>query len=189
MATATREAAQHAREQLREKNLSDAHRATAELLGMFRQGAESQTQLNDAKRMIAERVRREAGIDVVRGARRKVMAERAKSASGVRNRSERDALDAEAGRTSSVSSHRASASRIELTASPARVRQLKNAEAERKANLTDGLRRQNRALEALALERRSEEMACRQRMHDAIMCARYGVASEPLQSIRAHVRQ
>ena len=34
--------------------------------------------------------------------------------------------------------------------------------------------------QALALERRTEETASRQRMHDAVMCARYGVPGEPL---------
>lgn len=171
----TRNAASHARDQLRERNLSDAHRSTAELLDRFRQGAEAQTAFNDAKRMMANRVRKQAGLSVVRGARDQATIEKMEAAAALRFRAEQDALDAETSRQRHLETHRASAYRIELEASPERVRQLKVIEAERRASLTGGLRRQNRAREALALERRTEETASRQRMHDAVMCSRYGV--------------
>lgn len=181
---ATRSAAQHAKNQMRERNLSEAHRSTAELLELFRQGAESQTQFNDAKQLMSERVRREAGLNVVRSARTQASRERAKSASVVRRRSEHDALRAQSSRQDGLEARRMSSYRIELAASPDRVRQLKDVEAERKANLTGGLRQQNRALEALALERRSEEAQTRQRMHDAVMCARYGLPGTSLHAIK-----
>ena len=138
------------KDQLRERNLSEAHRSTAELLDMFRKGAEAQTAVNDTKRMMAERVRREAGMSVVSGARCQATSERAQSANRMRLRSERDALEAETNKHQDLEAHRSSAYRVELAASPERVRQLKTIEAERKASLTGGLRRQYRALEVTA---------------------------------------
>ena len=180
MAAATRNAANHARNQVRERNLSDAHRSTAELLDMFRQGAESQNAISDEKRMMADRVRREVGIEVVRSAQRRSKRERAKSARSLREASEKVELQAAAARLAALEGHRNTAYRIELTASPERVRQLKSLEAQRKANMTGGLRRQNQALEALALERRTEDASDRQRMHDSVMCQRYGIAAPSL---------
>ena len=76
--------------------------------------------------------------------------ERMDSASAVRERSGRAALVASNVRQQQLDAHRASAYRIELEASPMRVHQLKKVEAERKAGITDGLRRQYRALEVRA---------------------------------------
>lgn len=174
----TRTAAHTAREQVRQRNLSEAHRSTADLLDKFRQGAESQTAFNDSKRLLAESVRREAGLQVVRSARTRACTERARSASNLRAQSERAELQAERDRLAALEAHRSLAHRVELAASPERVRVLKGVEADRKASLTGGLRRQYRALEALALERRSEEAGDRQRMHDNVMCARYGVPAK-----------
>ena len=174
-AVASRNAATNARNELRERNLSDAHKSTAELLEKFREGSEAQNSINDTKRMLAEKVRKEAGLEVVRGAISKANAEKMASATELRKGSERAAVDAEMGRMQHLEANKASAYRMELAASPERVRQLKTVEAKRKANMGNGLRRQYRALEALALERRTEEAATRQRMHDAVMCARYGM--------------
>jgi len=119
MCMATRNAANDARNRVREDNLTEAHRSTAERLHLFRQSAQAQANLNDAKRMMAERVRELTGV-----------------------------------------------------------------EAARKAGLTGGLRRQYRAMEALAVERRNEDTASRQKMHDAVVCARYGVPGDAINSIQ-----
>ena len=187
-ANESRHAASDARSELRERNLSEAHRATAELLDMFRHGAESQSAFNDAKRLMAERVRKEAGHSAVRAARSKAAADRANSASRAREKAERVAAKADARKQQQLEAHRAAAYRIELEASAERVRQLKEAEAERKASLTGALRRQKLALEALSLERKSSDAAYRQRMHDSVMCARYGVPSSPLHSIHDTIK-
>ena len=143
----SRNAASKAHSRVREHNLLEAHRSTAERLDMFRQSAEAQSALNDAKRMMAERVRREAGIGVVRVALTRANTEKNDAASSIRERSERDTLEAEAGRLQHLESHKHSACRVELEASPERVRELKSVEAARKASLTGGLRRQYRAFE------------------------------------------
>ena len=143
----SRNAASKAHCRVREHNLLEAHRSTAERLDMFRQSAEAQSALNDAKRMMAERVRREAGIGVVRVALTRANTEKNDAASSIRERSERDTLEAEAGRLQHLESHKHSACRVELEASPERVRELKSVEAARKASLTGGLRRQYRAFE------------------------------------------
>ena len=182
-ALATRRAASSARNNVREHNLSEAHRASAERLDLFRQSAEAQSALNDGKRLMAERVRREAGLGVVRGAFSRLTSERGANAAELRRKSEAYMLDAEYGRLQTSQSKVASARGVELVASPARVRQLKSVEERRKAGLTGALREQNRALEALALERRADEAAARQRMHDAIVCAKYGMPHSALSSI------
>ena len=147
MCAQSRDAASKAHSRVREHNLLEAHRATAERLEMFRQSAEAQSALNDAKRMMAERVRREAGLSVVRVALTKANAERTDAAASLRERSERDTLSAEAGRLQKLEAHKLSACRVELEASPDRVRELKSVEAARKAGLAGGLRRQSRAFE------------------------------------------
>jgi colicin import membrane protein len=184
-AAESRNAANRARNRVREANLMEAHRSTAERLNLFRQSAEAQSALNDAKRMMAEQVRREAGLTVVRESLTRASAERAAEATRLRQKKDKEAQRADSGRQRHLEAHKASASRVELEASPERVRELKSIEAQRKAGLTGGLRRQNRAFEALALERREEEAANRQRMHDAVICARYGVpAGVPLHEIK-----
>jgi len=180
----TRSAANDARNRVREDNLTEAHRSTAERLHLFRQSAETQASLNDAKRMMAERVRREAGLDVVRGALTRASSERASLAAELRSRSTRDTHAAETARQLDLEAHKASACRVELEASPERVRELKGVEAARKAGLTGGLRRQYRAMEVLAVERRNEDTASRQKMHDAVICARYGVPGDAIHSIQ-----
>lgn len=87
-------------------------------------------------------------------------------------------LHAECERLRTSQARQALASRVELQASPQRVRNLKDVEARRKAGLTNALRCQNRAFEALSLERRADEAAARQRMHDAVICAKYGLLPE-----------
>jgi hypothetical protein len=132
---------------------------------------------------MAERVRREAGLGVVRGAFSRLASERGANAAELRRKSEAYMLDAEYGRLQTSQTKVASARGVELVASPARVRQLKSVEERRKAGLTGALREQNRALEALALERRADEAATRQRLHDAIVCAKYGMPHNALSSI------
>jgi len=174
-AAATRRAASSARNHLRASNLSDAQRSCAERLDMFRQSADAQGALNEGKRLMAERVRREAGLDVVRGALSRASNERSASATRLRNRSQNDLVEMELARLQATQTKQQLASRIELEASPDRVRELKGVEARRKAGLTGALRDQYRAFEALSLERRKDEDAMRQRMHDAVMCSRYGL--------------
>ena len=157
--------------------LLEAHRSTAERLDLFRQSAEVQSHLNDSKRLMAEKVKKEAGLDVVRSALKRSSSERGMQAQALREQSGAFASRAEARRQAELEAHKVAASRIELIASPERVRELRGVEHQRKAGLTGGLRRQYRAFEALAAERREEEAAARQRMHDAIICQRYGVPS------------
>ena len=57
------------------------------------------------------------------------------------------------------------------------MRRLKSEEARRKRDETGALRKQCQAFESLALERRAAEAAQRQKMHDAVVCARYGMPS------------
>ena len=114
---------------------------------MFRQSAEAQNALNDGKRSMAERVRREAGLKVVRSALARASEERGLSAAELRKRSERDMVEAELQHMQDISQKQAMASRVELEASPDRVRELKGIEARRKAGLTGALRSQQRALE------------------------------------------
>lgn len=83
---ATRHAASTARNNVREHNLSEAHHASAQRLDMFRQCADAQSALSDGKRLMAERVRREAGRDVVRGALSRLSSERAANAAELRKR-------------------------------------------------------------------------------------------------------
>lgn len=175
-AVATRRAASSARNNVREHNLSEAHRASAERLDLFRQSAEAQSALNDGKRLMAERVRREAGRGVVRGALSRLSSERGANAADLRRKSEAYMLDAEYGKLQANQTKQASARGVELVASPARVRQLRSVEERRKAGLTGALREQYRAFEALALERRADEAAARQRMHDAVVWYSKGVA-------------
>jgi len=182
-AVATRRAASSARSNVREHNLSEAHRASAERLDMFRQSAEAQGALNDGKRLMAERVRREAGRDVVRGALTRLTTERGANAAELRKQSSAHTLDAEYSRLQISQAKQASASRVEVQASPARVRELKGVETRRKVGLTGALRDQYRAFEALALERRADEAAARQRMHDAVVCAKYGMPHDELSTI------
>jgi hypothetical protein len=143
----SRNAAAKAHDRVREHNLLEAHRSTAERLDLFRQSAEAQSALNDAKRIMAERVRREAGLNVVRRALTMASAERMDTASNIRERSEHDTLEAEAARLRQLEAHKLAACRVELEASPERVRELKHVESARKAGLTGGLRRQYRAFE------------------------------------------
>lgn len=147
IAAQSRDSASKAQNRVREHNLLEAHRSTAERLEMFRQSAEAQSALNDAKRMMAERVRREAGLGIVRLALTRASAERADTASTIRERSERDTLKAEAIRMRDLEAHKLAACRVELEASPERIRELKSVEAARKAGLTSSLRRQYRAFE------------------------------------------
>ena len=182
-ALASRRAASTARNNVREHNLSEAHRASAERLDMFRQSAEAQSALNDGKRLMAERVRREAGRDVVRSALSRLSTERGANAAELRKQSSTHMLDAEYKKLQTSQAKQASASRVELVASPARVRELKGVEERRKAGLTGALRNQYRAFEALALERRADEAAARQRMHDAVICAKYGMPHDEFSTI------
>lgn len=175
MCLETRHNATRARNRVREANLMEAHRSTAERLDLFRHSAEVQSLLNDSKRLMAERVKREAGLDVVRTALKRSSAERGQQAQQIRAQSGAIANRAEQNRQAEIDAHKLAASRIELVASPERIRELRGIEHQRKSGLTGGLRRQYRAFEALALERREEEAATRQRMHDAVVCQRYGV--------------
>ena len=72
-----------------------------------------------------------------------------------------------------MEAHKQAACSVELAASPERVRELKNVEASRKAALAGSLRRQYRAFEELAFERRAAETQSRQSMHDRVLTARY----------------
>ena len=154
-AVATRGAASSARNNVRENNLSEAHRASAERLDMFRQSAEAQSALNEGKRTMAERVKREAGLKVVRSALSRASVERSRSAAELRKRSQRDMVEAEMQRMREVQFKQAAATRVELEASPDRVRELKGVEARRKAALSGALRSQHRAFEV-----RAERLAC-----------------------------
>lgn len=146
-AAASRRGAASARNHVRASNLSEAQRSCAERLDMFRQSAEAQSALNDGKRLMAERVRREAGLAVVRGALSRASSERGAQAAQLRSRSQSDLFEMEKARLLSNRSKQNSASRVELEASPDRVRELKGVEARRKAGLTGALRDQYRAFE------------------------------------------
>ena len=144
---ATRRGASRARNGVREHNLSEAHRASAERLDMFKQSAEAQSALSEGKRLMAERVRREAGLQVVRSALSRASFERGLEAERLRRSSQNNNVSAELGRIETTQTKQLSASRVELQASPQRLRELKGIEARRKAGLTGALRSQYRAFE------------------------------------------
>ena len=172
-AVATREAARENRRDMQETHLDVARRDALHRGEACMQASYAYSSLVESKRQMAGRVRAEAGPEVVRQALQRAAGERSASASRVRARSVRDTLAAELDSSRVAERNMQSAMRVERAASPLRVRQRKQAEAERKRSETGGLRAQGRALEALALERRQLEAEWRRAMHDAVVAAKY----------------
>ena len=173
LAVNTQRRADAARSDVRASNLSAAQRANAALRVASRESSRAQAVASASKKEMASKVRDEAGLGVVRDALHRAGVARAVVAARIRQRSAADTLQAELAAARRTEQKNAAAMEVERAASPAAVRQLKQGEEARKHSLTTNMRRENRAKEALALDRRREEALYRRSMHDAVVRKKY----------------